>query len=303
MTPDGIRPPAGSGSERTWTVLELLRWTTDHFTSRGIEGARLDAECLLAHALAVPRLQLYLDFEKPVLEAERAVFRELVRRRSSDRVPVSQLIGEREFWSMPLRVTSAVLTPRPETETLVTVALDLLPEGKPLRVLEIGTGSGAVALALAKERPEIVLTATDVSPEALRIAQENAERVGMAGRIRWLEGDGLDPVRGEIFDLVVSNPPYVAEADRAALPPELDHEPDVALFSGPDGTSLLRRLTLGVGQVLAVGGWLALEHAPTQGAAVAAFCRTAGLTQIANRRDLADRPRVTSARRPADGEA
>ena len=169
-----------------------------------------------------------------------------------------------------------------------------------LRVLEIGTGSGAVALALVKERPQIVVTATDISEEALKVAQENAERLDMADRIRWLQGDGLDPVKGENFDLVVSNPPYVAEADRAALPPELAHEPEVALFAGRDGTSMLRRLVEGVGHVLAVGGWLALEHAPTQGAAVAGYCRAAGLTEIATRRDLANRPRVTSARHPAD---
>jgi release factor glutamine methyltransferase len=298
----GNRPPPAAAPDRSWTVLELLRWTSEHFAARGIEGARLDAECLLSHALGVPRLRLYLDFEKPVLPAERAVFRELVRRRADERVPVSLLIGEREFWSLPIRVTEAVLTPRPETETLVSVALDRLPEGKPLRVLEIGTGSGAVALALAKERPEIVLTATDISQEALKVAQENAERLDLAGRIRWLQGDGLDPVKGESFDLVVSNPPYVAEEERAALPPELAHEPDVALFGGPDGTQLLRRIALGVGQVLALGGWLALEHGPTQGAIVASYCREAGLVDVATRRDLAERPRVTSGRRPGDGE-
>ena len=291
---------SGAGAQRVWTVLELLRWTTEHFASRGIESARLDAECLLAHALGVPRLRLYLDFEKPVLEGERAAFRELVRRRAGERVPVSQLLGEREFWSMALRVTPDVLTPRPETETLVAAALDRMPEGKSLQILEIGTGSGAVALALARERPEARITATDISPEALRVAQENAERVGVADRIRWLEGDGLDPVKGETFDGVVSNPPYVGEAERGDLPPELAHEPDGALFSGPDGTRMLRQLALEVGRVLVVGGWLALEHSPTQGAAVAGFCRGAGLTGIALRRDLADRPRVTLAQRSVD---
>ena len=291
---------SGAGAQRVWTVLELLRWTTEHFASRGIETARLDAECLLAHALGVPRLRLYLDFEKPVLEGERAAFRELVRRRAGERVPVSQLLGEREFWSMALRVTPDVLTPRPETETLVAAALDRMTEGKSLRILEIGTGSGAVAVALARERPEARITATDISPEALRIAQENAERVGVADRIRWLEGDGLDPVKGETFDGVVSNPPYIGEAERGDLPPELAHEPNGALFSGPDGTRMLRQLALEVGRVLVVGGWLALEHSPTQGAAVAGFCRSAGLTGIALRRDLADRPRVTLAQRSVD---
>jgi len=296
------RPIAAAGTPRVWTVLELLRWTTEHFASRGIETARLDAECLLAHALGVPRLRLYLDFEKPVLEGERARFRELVRRRAGERLPVSQLLGQREFWSMTLRVTPDVLTPRPETETLVSAALDLIPAGKALKLLEVGTGSGAVALALALERPEIQITATDISPEALKVAQENAERVGVADRIRWLEGDGLDPVKGESFDLMVSNPPYVGEEERESLPPELTHEPEGALFAGPDGTRMLEQLIRGVGRVLAVGGWLALEHSPSQGAAVAGFCRSAGLTRIGLRRDLADRPRVTLAQRPADGE-
>ncbi|HEY5657954.1 MAG TPA: HemK/PrmC family methyltransferase, partial [Myxococcota bacterium] len=147
-----------------WTVLDLLRWTTGHLTDRGIESARLDAECLLAHALGVERLRLYIDFDKPVSGPERDAFRELVRRRAGDRVPVAQLVGRKEFWSMPLRVTRDVLAPRPETETLVAAALDLLPDSaSPSRVLDVGTGSGAVALAIARERPRAVITATDLS--------------------------------------------------------------------------------------------------------------------------------------------
>ena len=132
----------------------LLKWTTGHFTERGIETARLDAECLLAHALGTDRLRLYLDFEKPVTEAERACFRELVRRRGGERIPVAQLLGRREFWSLPLRVSRDVLAPRPETETLVEAALELLPAAAEARVLELGTGSGAVALALAGSAPK-----------------------------------------------------------------------------------------------------------------------------------------------------
>jgi release factor glutamine methyltransferase len=136
---------------RTWTLLELLRWTTEHFQRRGIETPRLDAECLLAHALGMDRLRLYLEFEKPVLAEERARFRELVRRRADERVPVALLTGRREFWSLLLRVTPDVLVPRPETETLVEVALGLLPDSESeARILDLGTGSGAIALALAR---------------------------------------------------------------------------------------------------------------------------------------------------------
>jgi release factor glutamine methyltransferase len=283
-------------------VVELLRWTADHFASRGIETPRLDAECLLAHALGTTRLRLYLDFDKPVTGAERAAFRELVRRRAAERVPVALLVGEREFWSLPLRVSPAVLVPRPETETLVAAALDLLPgRDAPWRVLDLGTGSGAVALAIAHERPASVITATDISAEALNIAQENAERLGMAERIRFLQGDGPDPVWGETFDLVISNPPYVAERDRGGLAPELRHEPALALFAGEDGLALLVPWIDAAPQLLAAGGSLALEHGPEQSGAVVERCHQAGLTLPVTHRDLGGRLRVVTARSPAAG--
>jgi len=279
----------------SWSVLELLRWTTTHFAERGIDSARLDAECLLAHALGTDRLRLYLDFEKPVTDDERAVFRELVRRRGSDRVPVAQLLGRREFWSLPLRVNGDVLAPRPETETLVEAALERLPEGAEGRLLEIGTGSGAVALALASERPRARITATDISSRALELARRNADELHLGERIRWLEGSLFEPVAGERFDLVVSNPPYVAESQRAELPPELAYEPDEALFGGPDGTELLRQLVLGVGDVLAPDGCLALELSPEQAPAVTGWCHEVGLLEVSKRRDLAGRVRVLTA--------
>jgi release factor glutamine methyltransferase len=291
------QPPARAA--RTWTVLELLRWTTGHFSERGIEGARLDAECLLAHALGSTRLRLYLDFEKPVSESERAVFRELVRRRVAERVPVAQLLGRKEFWSLALRVTPDVLTPRPETEVLVTAALGLLPApgfGAP-RVLDLGTGSGAIALALAHERPDLAIHASDRSEAALKIAQQNAEELGMAGRIEFLAGDGFEPVAGLRFELVVSNPPYLDPAQRAGLPPELAHEPELALYAGDGGLSLLRRISAQAADFLTPGGALALEHAADQAEAVARACEAGGLTQVALHRDLGGRSRVTTARR------
>lgn len=294
MTRAAVDAPARP-ERRAWTVLELLRWTTAHFAERGIETARLDAECLLAHALGSSRLRLYLDYDKPIAESERAGFRELVRRRAGERIPVSQLVGRKEFWSLPLRVTREVLTPRPETETLVAAALELLPEGAP-RVLDVGTGSGAIALAIAHERPDARITATDVSEEALKLAQQNAEELGMAERIAFVAGDAFEATRGARFDLVVSNPPYLDPAGAAGLPPELRHEPAQALFSGEGGLAMLRRLAAGAAQWLEPGGVLALEHAPDQAAEVADACRLGGLTEIATRRDLGGKPRVTTAR-------
>lgn len=300
-------PPDQAAPRRSWTVLELLRWTTGHFTERGIESPRLDAECLLAHALGVSRLRLYLDFDKPILEAERAVFRELVRQRSGQRVPVSQIVGRREFWSLPLRVTQDVLTPRPETETLVAAALELLPpgngEGRLLDVLDLGTGSGAIALALARERKDVRVTATDVSPAALSIAQQNAEELGMRDRIIFMAGDGFAAVPDARFDLVVSNPPYLDPAERASLAPELAHEPECALFAADAGLGMLRRIAREASDWLRPGGALALEHAPDQATAVAQALEVAGLAGLALHRDLSGNPRVTTARRPTGAES
>jgi release factor glutamine methyltransferase len=294
-----------ASADRTWTVLDLLRWTTQHFAERGIETPRLDAECLLAFALDCDRLRLYVDYEKPVEEAERARFRELVRERGGDRVPVALLTGRREFWSLPLRVSRDVLVPRPETETLVATALELVPDrDAEIAVLDVGTGSGAIALALASERAKARITATDVSAAALAVARENADALGLSDRVRFLEGSLFEPFLmtgglrgGERFDLVVSNPPYVAERDAAGLPPELRHEPASALFAGPDGTDVLRAIAAGVGDVLAPGGAVLVELDPRQAGAMSAWLREAGLVAIGVHRDVAGRQRVVSARK------
>jgi release factor glutamine methyltransferase len=291
-----------SGPDATWTVLDLLRWTTRHFAERGIAMPRLDAECLLAEVLGCDRLRLYVDYDKPVEEAERARFRALVRERATARVPVALLVGRREFWSLPLRVTRDVLVPRPETETLVAAALDAFPDREAeLAVLDVGTGSGAIALAIASERPKARVTATDVSPAALAVAAENAAALGLAARVRLLDGPLFAPVAaaGERFDLVVSNPPYVGLRDAATLPPELRHEPAAALFAGPDGTEVLRALAAGVAAVLAPGGACLFEIDPAQAELVRGWLAAAGLAEVAVFRDGAGRARVVGARRTA----
>jgi release factor glutamine methyltransferase len=288
---------------QVWTVLALLRWTTSYFSDRGIDTARLDAECLLAAALGVDRMRLYLDFDKPVLDAERARYRELVKRRAGDRVPVAQLIGSKEFWSLSLRVSPDVLAPRPDTETLVAAALVLLEAGDaPAEVLDLGTGSGANALALAHERPPARVTATDVSEPALAVARDNAQRLGLADRVSCLPGDLFEPVAGRRFDLIVSNPPYLAESERPDLAPELAHEPDEALFAGADGLSVLRALVDQVPAFLAPGAGFAVEVAPAQADSVAHWCQDAGMRDVAVHRDLAERPRVVAARDPRPPE-
>lgn len=293
--------------DRRWTVLDLLRWTTTHFTEKGIESPRLDAEVLLAHALGIRRLDLYLQYDKPVQPGERACYRELVARRVGERVPVSLLVGGKEFWSLHFTVSPDVLTPRPDTETLVEALLAQMPipEGEgsapAWQVLDVGTGSGAIALSVAHERPSARITATDISAEALQIARLNADELRVGEGVRFLEGSLFEPVRGETFDLIVSNPPYLARSTAGLLAPELAHEPEAALFGGDDGYAVLRPFAAGVAEMLAPGGWTAVEVDPGQAEAVAGWFAEAGLGEIETLRDLAGRPRVVAARR-ARGE-
>lgn len=301
-----IAQAAGSGQasrDKAWTVLELLKWTTDYFRRSGIDSARVDAEVLLAHALQTERLRLYIDYEKPILPEERDRYRALVQRRAQQRIPVSQLLGEREFWSLTFKVTSDVLTPRPETETLVEFALSKAGAREvadsPIRILDLGTGSGAIAIALATELPHAEITATDLSEPALQIAAANADHLHTRERIRFLRGDLFEPVASERFDLIVSNPPYVARADRGSLPRELSHEPEMALFAGQDGLDVIRQLVARAGDHLSPGGWLGIELSPEQAATVEQELTRVGFVDVERRFDLASRPRVVGARWPA----
>ncbi len=288
-----LAKPAGE-----WTVLALLRWTTGFFQERGIESARLDAECLLAEALGCDRVSLYVDFEKPVMSAERDRFRELVRRRAGDRVPVAQLLGRREFWSLDFEVTSDVLTPRPETEILVGWAIDQLADAKPgSKVLDVGTGSGCVALAVASELPKIQVVATDVSEAALVVARRNVASLDLGDRVQVRSGSLFEPVAGEFFDCILSNPPYIARGYAGSLPPELSHEPELALFSGEDGLDCIRALVGQVRNHLNPGGQVAIEIDPRQEASVCELFEGSGLSNLRSLRDLSDNPRVVTGTR------
>ena len=281
-------------AETLWTPLKLLGWTQGFFAQKGVDAPRLTAELLLAHALSCDRVRLYLDFDKPLGDPELGRYRELVRRRA-DGEPTAYLTGVREFHGHRLSVDARVLVPRPETELLVEAALAELagrPEGA--AVLDLGTGSGALAIALALGRPGARVTAVDVSPGALTVARANAAALGAA--VTFLEGDLFAPLPAAAhFDLIVSNPPYVPAGELAGLSREVRREPRLALDGGPDGLSVLRRLVAAAPRYLTPGGVLLLEMHETHLEPLPALCRAAGFAVAEARRDLAGLPRLTVA--------
>lgn len=258
---------------------------------RASDSPRLDAEILLGRAIDAPRSYLIAHPEDVLDPAAVARFEAAVRRRAAGE-PIAYIEGVKEFWSMRLMVTADTLVPRPETETLVEQALARIPRKTAFRILDLGTGSGAIALALAKERPLCEITATDVSAAALAVARENARQQDV-DNVRFLAGDWERPVRGETFDLVVSNPPYV-RADDPALA-RLRHEPRSALAAGPEGLDAIRRIADAGRALVVAGGSLLLEHGAEQEAAVAGLLDAAGWREIRCYGDLAGLPRVTSA--------
>ncbi len=256
----------------------------------GSDSARLDAELLLAHALGVSRTELFLDSGRHVEGPAIRAFQDLVRRRAVQHEPVAYLLGRKGFRHIDLAVDPRVLVPRPETELLVEVALDL-PHGA--RVLDVGTGSGAVALALKHERPDLVVTGSDASRDALVVARANRDALGLD--VELVQADLLAGL-GEDWDAVLSNPPYVAERDRAALPPDvLRHEPAQALFAGEDGLDVIRRLVAEAAATSAT--LLAMELGAGQASRVTALAQAAGFDDVRALRDLAGIERVVEGRR------
>lgn len=277
----------------TWTTLAVLDWTTKRFSDAGIASARLEAQLLLAHVLGCSRVQLYTGFDKPLAETELTGYRELIRRRLGGE-PVAYLLGEHEFWGMPFTIDANVLVPRPDTETVVEVARATRADrSAPCRVLDLCTGSGAIAVSLAKELPAARVVATDVSAAAAALARKNAERNGLAERVDVREGDLWAPVAGERFDLIASNPPYIASAVIPTLSAEVRREPVIALDGGADGMAFYDRICAAAREHLEPGGALVVEHGYDQADAVRARFEAAGLTGVTLVRDLGKNPRVT----------
>jgi release factor glutamine methyltransferase len=279
------------------TVRELLGPTREYLESKGVRSPRLDAEYLIAHVLGIKRLELYLDHDRPLEPAEVDLLRELVRRRGR-REPLAYVLGSWSFYGLELRCDPRALVPRPETEILAERCLALLEGTEAPAIVDVGTGTGAIALILAARLPEATVTATDISPGALALAAENAAATGLADRVGLLEGDLLAPVAGRRFDLVVSNPPYVAAGDEVDTEVS-EHEPAaLAVYAADEGRAILERLATEAPAVLKPGGHLAVELGDGQAPWMAERLAALGYESVKITRDLRGVERVVAARRP-----
>jgi release factor glutamine methyltransferase len=275
------------------TITEALRNGTRSLERAGGSGSgsdspRLDAELLLGKILGLSRSGLLARSNESVAIEDEGAYSGLIDRRLRG-APIAYLTGTREFWSLPLHVTPAVLVPRPESELLVELALQVIPD-RPCSVLDLGTGSGAIALAIASERPHCRITAVDISAAALEVARQNSRDLGLS-RIDWRRGSWFDPVQGERFELIVANPPYIAAADPALA--QLTAEPAVALCAGPTGLEALSAIAAEAASHLHANGRLIMEHGSGQAPGVAQLLERNGFTSIRSHVDISGKPRVT----------
>lgn len=295
-------------NDKIWTIGRILKWTEQYFKDKGIESPRLDAEVLLAHVLEKQRIYLYVHFDEPLQPAELAAYREMIKQRVLH-VPVAQILGEKEFMGLTFKVTADTLVPRPDTEILVQAAVERLkamkgekpatgvladesaaeepaegqPAGgadaeqevaEPLHIADIGTGSGAICLSVLHYLADTVADTVDISPAARAVAEENAASLGLADRVTFHTGDLLQPLRGMTFAAILSNPPYIPEADIAGLAPEVRlKEPHTALSGGRDGLDFYRRLAKEAPAMLVPGGFMAFEVGIHQAEPVAALAK------------------------------
>ena len=269
-----------------------MQWTQQFFAQKGIDSPRLDAEILLAHVLKKERIYLYAHYDQPMNPPELAAYRELVKKRAG-RLSVAHILGAKAFMGLDFRVTGDVLVPRPETETLVETMLQLAEEEKPVSILDIGTGSGAIILSLLHYLPDAVGTGVDISGKALKIAAANGEALGLTGRVTWIESDVFAGVGRKYFDWIVSNPPYLTADDMAHLEPEVRSDPPAALFGGPDGLDAYRKIADQSPAYVREGGYCAVEVGMGQADDVAAlFVRGGAYSHVKTVKDYGGIERV-----------
>ena len=289
------------GRRRDWTVLQLIEWSGQYLEEKGVERGRLDAEHLLAHAMSTTRLDLYLQYDRLLSGPELDQYRPLLTRRAR-REPLQYIVGRAGFRNLELEVDQAVLIPRPETEILVDEVLQWVSDNKLKNpgALDIGTGSGAIALSLVHEGPFSRVVATDTSSVALEVATRNSLMSGLSDRVDFRLGEFYEPLTvGEVFEVIVSNPPYVADGEAQDLEPEIrEWEPGAALYAGPDGLDALRRIATGFGAYLKPGGLLALEVGLGQATYIMELLENTGeFRTVRVRQDLSGRERVVLAHR------
>lgn len=286
----------GSAPPKSWTIGSLVKWATDDFRARGIENPRLDAELLVAYTLKIDRMRVILDGDRPLEGAELSQLRDLVKRRRSFE-PIAYLRGKREFYGLEFRVDKRVLVPRPDTETLVDAALARSTHvSMSMQQLDLCTGSGCVAVAMARQRPTASVYASDISKDALAVARENALRLG-AYNVAFFESDLFAAFREprKRFDVITANPPYIASAEIATLMPDVrDHEPRLALDGGVDGLDLVRRIVAEAPAHLVPGGLLAVEIGAGEAPATVALFEAHGFEDVRAHRDIARIERVVS---------
>jgi release factor glutamine methyltransferase len=274
-----------------FTVLEIIKKTTEFFAGKGIDSPRLNAELLVGHALERKRMQLYLEFERPLTDTELDKIRPLVRRRGQLE-PIQYIIGETDFFGLKLRVDRRALIPRPETEQLVEHVVALRASAAPARILDLGTGSGAIALALAQAFPTAAVTATDKSADALALAAENAATTALQDRVTFLRSDWFDALPPDPFDIVVSNPPYLTADETAETPAEVrGYEPREALTAGADGLGDLLKIISRAPAFLMTGGLLALETGVSHHERLMSHAQSAGFSRVESKQDLTRRDR------------
>ena len=261
--------------KEVWRIDTILNWTKQYFGEKGVENPRLDAEVLLSHILRKDRLYLYVNFDQPLEGAELAAFRAAVKKRAA-RLPVAYITGEKEFMGLDFQVTPAVLIPRPDTEILIEAALKTLGSADSPRILDIGTGSGAICISMLVNLPSAEAVTVDISPEAILVAKSNAERHGVSQRLTFCQGDLFNPVKGQVFSAILSNPPYIPEADILTLTPEVRQEPNLALAGGKDGLDFYRRIIQEGRNYLAPNGFIAMEVGIGQARQVADLAEKSG---------------------------